>query len=178
MSIIGQARWRLPVVTLLLISPLMLSACFPPTPASGFDVDPHSATCDVIDEGDEAVLRIPLSPSAFERISLFDVTLLESAKMKISGVLIMPTSPSSPAPGSVDLSDRLRAAGTELRPPPSTRQNEPSVLTLLIARDGAPRSEAAASGIRIEWSAGEPIYYQDIPFDITMNSGCQLIPRD
>lgn len=111
MSLSGRARSRV-----LVVASLTLSACFPATPVSGFDVDTGSASCQVTDSGDEAVLSVPLTPSAFDRISLYGVSLRGGKGMQIDGILIMPQERSSPAPSLTDVSERLRAAGTRTSP--------------------------------------------------------------
>lgn len=174
MTTARRARWRLLLVPVVLGASATLSACLPQTAGAGFGVDVDSATCTVVDTTPAAILRIPLNPTAFDRISLYGVSLLERSNLRIAGVLTLANDSVSESPEPATLADSLREAGTEIRRPQPTRRGETTELALLITRDDASATDSSAHGIRIEWSAGEPVYYQDVLFDIDLGSRCDL----
>ncbi|WP_144782967.1 hypothetical protein [Microbacterium sp. BH-3-3-3] len=164
-----RMRSRLLAVGAFVASLVVLSGCVPATAGDGFDIG--TATCDLSDTEGEAILRLPVTPYVFDRVTILDVSLLGHSGMQIRGILVLPDSSQD---SFSDLDDRLRTAGTDPRQLSDTRRPGTSFLAVLLAREGTVRSGATAAGIRIGWTGGEPGYYQDVPLDIAFDSRCRV----
>jgi hypothetical protein len=156
---------------------LTMCGCVPASPARGLHADVGAAVCEVDPTSGEAILRIPLAPASdnhFEQTWLFGVTLMEADNLAIVGMTLVDHDRAvgaSPAP--TGLADQLREAGSNLRPPPTVPVDDHGVLAVLL-RPLATDRVGSAESIRLEWSAGEPVYYQDETISLAVGETCEL----